>query len=206
MKYLLTVLSLLMINIAQAQTSPEIILTWKANSYTPASYMGKTLPSIGSRVDVALEALSAGRVIDLSRIKITWTIDGELHSSGIGQKSIFFTTDGLKGDPAVSASFLYKGQTLSRQISIPLARPEVVIVGGPNIFKALLYFFNFGAPTQAKFTWTVNGISTEGTGQNPDILAISGNIPSGSDIGIRVSAQNLLKNLEIASGSLNFTK
>jgi len=190
--------------LARAQVAPEVILTWKANSYAPPGYAGKALPINNSPVDVALELLDGGRVANLSNIQIRWDLNGELYRSGAGLKNISFVADSSKGDPLALVSFNYRGRALDKQISIPLARPEVVITGGPDIFKALPYFFNIGSPAQAKFTWSVNGNSVEGTGENPDALNLQTDAPNGTELSIRVDAQSLLRAIEIASANISY--
>lgn len=192
---------------AGAATAPDFMVTWKAADYAPASYRGKVLPSDGTRVDVALELINNNRFANLSGTNITWSLNNSLYKSGVGLKNISFNAAASKGNQVLDISFTYAGKTLAKRIVIPVVRPEVVIAGGPDIFQALLYFFNLSSPTtQAKFTWEVNGITAEGTGQNPDVLALSGDMPAGSNIGVRVDVQNLLKNFEIAGASINFTK
>lgn len=189
---------------AEAQTVPEFMVTWKAANYAPADYQGKVLPAAGTRVDIAMELIDGSRLADTSRSTISWNVNGQFQKSGVGLKNFFFTADGAKGDQLVRVSLPYKGRVIDKQIVIPLAAPRVVITGGPDIFKALLYSFNFSSPTQAKITWTVNGAATEGAGNNPEILTLIGTSPSGTPVNIGVEVQNLLKPLEVARRSMNF--
>ena len=192
--------------VAGAQQAPEFMVTWKSGNYAPADYQGKIFPINSSTLEVAMELIDNGRLADLSANTIRWNVNGEFYKSGQGLKVISFTADGAKGDQTADISLTYRGKSLDKRVIIQLARPEVVITGGPDIFQALLYFFNLSSPAQAKFTWTVNNASVEASGQNPDVLALSGSVPSGSDLNIRVDIQNLMKTLETAAGSIQFKK
>ncbi len=191
---------------ANAQTVTDFMVTWKANNYAPADYRGKILPIDGTRIDVAFELIANNRLANLSGTSISWRVNNAAYQTGIGLKTISFTADASKGDQVVDIAFTYLGAALTKRIVIPVTQPEVVITGGPDIFRALLYFFNLSTPTQAKFTWTVNGQSVEATGQNPDVLALSGTIPSGSELAIHVDVQNLLRSLEVAANTVQFIK
>ena len=129
---------------------------------------------------------------------------GKFQKPAAGLKTFSFNANGAKGDQLVTAALTYKGQSLDKQIVIPTATPEAAIVGGPDIFQALLYFFNLSSATQAKFTWTINGDTVEGSGSNPDVLTLVGDLPAGTPVAIRVDVQNLLKPLEIATRSVQF--
>ena len=189
-----------------AQALPELMLTWKAANYAPPDYAGKVLPTAGTRVDLALEVIDANRLADISRSNISWSVNGEFQQSGVGLKTFSFNANGAKGDQLVTASLTYKSRSLDKQIVVPTADPEVAVVGGPDIFQALMYFFNLSSATQAKFTWTVNGDAVEGSGSNPDVLTLVGDLPAGTPVAIRVDVQNLLKPLEIATRSVNFVE
>ncbi len=191
--------------VAGAQQAPEFMVTWKSGNYVPADYQGKILPIGGSTIEVAMELIDGDHLADLSVNTIRWDINGIFYKSGRDLKVISFTADGAKGDQTADISLTYRGKSLDKRVIIPLARPEVVITGGPDIFKALLYFFNLSSPTQAKFTWTVNSNSVEASGQNPDVAKLAG-VPSGANIDLRLNVQNLLKPLEVAGASIQFQK
>ncbi len=206
MKLLLTILiSFFLLNSTGAQTTYEFMVTWKAANYAPPDYRGKVLPVDGTRVDIALEIIDGSRLADLSRNTIRWSIRGIVQKSGLGVKNFSAFVDANKDDLVVDISIpSYRGQPLDKRLVIPIARPEVAIEYlGNDTFRALPYFFNFTTPDQqAKFTWTVNGNSVEGTGPDPDLLILAGDIPSGTNLNVRVDIQNLLKQLEFASKSI----
>ncbi len=205
-KITIIVAVLLLVTKADAQVAPEIVLTWKAGSYAPPAYNGKVLPSENSNVEIGLEMLEAGKFANLSSVVIRWDVNNELYRSGAGLKNISLVIDRAKGDPIIAASFTYKGRPYDKRIIIPVAKPDVSITGGPDSFRAFLYFFNIASPAQAKFTWSANGIATEGQGERPDILNIDTDAPSGSALNISVRAQSLIRELEIASRSITYTK
>ncbi len=200
----ITAFAALFSNLAGAQNLPEFMLTWKAGDYAPADYRGKVLPSDGSRIDVAFELIDGGRFASLGATTINWRVNGDPYKTGLGVKIISFAADATKGDQVVTVSFTYRGVALEKTVTIPVVKPEVVVTGGVPIFRALPYFFNFTSLDQAKFSWTVNGAETEASDKNPDVAAL-GNLASGVTVNLEATVQNLLKPLEIAKGSLNFT-
>src|SRR4051812_25715047 len=78
---------------AQGQ-GPQFLLTWKAlNSYVPASYNGKALPSHDSPVSVSLEIISGGKVANLKGVTINWYLDGGPLAGGVGLQHVVFNPD-----------------------------------------------------------------------------------------------------------------
>ena len=49
-----------------AASVPELILTWQAQNYAPASYEGKRLPTGNTIIAAAVELIDGGKVINLS--------------------------------------------------------------------------------------------------------------------------------------------
>lgn len=189
-----------------AQAVPEFMATWKANSYVPPDYLGKVLPTGGTRIDMALELIDNGQLADLSQIEIRWLANNDIVSSGKGLKTFSFAADQFKGDQTVNITIpSYKGNSLAKKVIIPLAKPEAVITGGPSLFSALLYFFNISGLSQVQFTWSANGVETPGIGKTPDILNLNlENLPKGTEISVGVRAQNVFNALEMANKSIRF--
>ncbi len=205
---LVSIFYFLVSNSGNAQTLPEFMLTWKAGNYAPSDYQGKTLPTDGTKVDVALELIDGGRLADLSTTKVRWLVNRKLSASGSGLKNFSFTVDRFRGDHAVEVTLVdYKGQNLTKRIVIPVVSPEVAIGGGPNVFRALLYFFNIQNLSQMKITWSANGNEAGGSVENPDILNLdTTGVPSGTEINLELTVQNLLKPIETATKSIRFVK
>lgn len=199
--------SLFLFNFSSAQTVPEFMVTWKANNYAPSNYQGKVLPVADTKIDVAFELIDNGRFADLSQREIRWFLGGKLQQSGIGIKNLSFNADRFKGNQVVDIEIVnYRGSKLTKKLVIPLAIPEVSIIGNLGNFRALPYFFNFQNFSQARFTWLANGVETSETGEDSDVLDLNTEeLPAGTIIDLRVRIQNLLKPLEIAEKSISFT-
>lgn len=189
-----------------AQALPEFMLTWKANNYAPASYQGKVLPANGTKVDVAMELIDNGKLANLSGTEVRWFVNRKLSAFGSGLKNFSFTADRFRGDQVVEVTLVdYKGQGLTKRIVIPVVSPEVAIDGGPNIFRALLYFFNVQNLSQIKITWSASGNEASGLVENPDILNLdTTGVPSETEINLQLTVQNLLKPIETATKSVTF--
>jgi len=209
-KNIITLLILLAVGYGlsvSGQTVPEFMVTWKANNYVPSSYQGKILPIADTEIDVAVELIDGGRLANLSRSEIRWLINNDFQKFGNGMQAISFNVDILKGDQIVDITISYRGQNLNHRLIIPVTAPKVAIVGGPNIFQSLLYFFNISKPSNAEFTWEANGVTVLGSGSTPDIINLDfSSVPEGGSIDLNVIVQNPLKLLEISSQLLNFVK
>lgn len=198
----------LLSTLATAQTAPELMVTWKSNNYAPANFQGKILPIDGSKIDMALELIDSGKIANLSGSEIHWLVNGEDLKSGVGLKNISFTADGFRGNQTIDITVKnYGGGDLEKIVTIPLARPEVVIGGGGNMFEALLYFFNVTDVDQIRINWSANGQRATGLVKDPTKINLDlSQLPAGSEVSLKVEAQNTLKPLEIASQSIQVNK
>ena len=194
---------------ANSQTIPELLVTWKSNDYVPADYQGKILPAPGSTVNLALELIDNGKIADLSQNEIRWSVDAKLGGSKLGMKNFSFTVGEFdRDDKNIMITVLnYRGQTLEKLLTIPLADPEIAIqrLNSDN-FQAKPYFFNIIALNQLSFRWLANNQSPKGFAENPDILELDlSQAPIGSPINLSVDIFNKSNPLERASGLLNFS-
>lgn len=201
--------------IGRAQQAPDFMLTWKANSFAPAGYHGKTLPTQGTLIEMSLELIDGGRLASLSPHQIRWYVNDKLQRSGLGVKIFTFTAAASPGnDQNVRAVIMnYRGRDLEKTIAIPVVNPEAVIEApypdlliqsGANAFKAVPYFFNIANINQLTFRWSANNKTSEGLQENPEILNLNvegGRI--GDVVNIMVVVKNTLNELEFASQSLN---
>lgn len=192
---------------ATAQQTPDFMITWRANNYVPSNYEGKILPIPETPVSVALELINNGRVADISKNEIRWLINSEL-KSGVGLKNIEFSADRLRDPQKIRVTVMnFNGSNLEKTIFVPVAEPEIVIKGGPNIFQALPYFFNVDNLKQLSFIWSANGLNAEGQADNPNILNLDiSQLPANSAINLQVQIQNSLKPLEISSQNIKIVK
>lgn len=202
---MVVIMVFLVLNLTKAQTEPEFLITWKANSYVPPDYQGKILPIENSVITMALELIENGRIADLSRNEIRWSIGDEVQSA-FGKKSFSFQIGQFnRADQRIRVEILnYRGRILEKFIEIPLAKPEVFIQNlGNNAFEAKPYFFNVNNLKQLIFSWSVNGQNAAGTVENPQILQLKINGQPINPIEIKLRVSNLLN--EIESASANFT-
>lgn len=205
---LFTIYNLPFTNFSSAQTVPEFMITWKANSYVPPNYQGKILPTTETQVDMAMELIDNGALANISGNTIRWFVNGKLQKSGVGTKTFSFTTPNSRTTQNVDVAIVrYRGADITKRVQIPVVAPEVTIGGGPNIFKTLLYFFNIRNLSQTNITWTANGTQTEGVVENPEIINLNtANLPFGTEINLSVTAQNAFKPLETATKSIQIIK
>lgn len=154
---------------AMGASAPEIIVTWKTNSFTPSSYMGKALPSARSQINVALQLLDEDKMVNLSKNEIRWYINNQLLDSGSGLTNISFPAPSL-GEQSLLLRVViidYKNDELNEFVTIPIIKPEIVIVSAeqPQL-KSLAYFFNISSVDQLKIDWKVDGKTITVRAQN----------------------------------------
>ena len=199
----------------KAQAAPTVIAAWKTDSYVPASFPGKALPSKDSAVTAAVEVLDGGRLANLSGTEIRWLLDNDELVSGFGKKTFQFRTDKEAEDAhELKITVLYRGAELISFLTIPVAAPEVAIdfkmyryqiKRGESRLKAVPYFFNIADPKKdMDYVWSSGNQITEGAEENPDELLyeVSPETPIGDIINISVLARNIQKELELAGDSL----
>lgn len=193
--------------VASAQVAPEFMVTWKADSYAPAGYNGKILPSDGTKIDAALEIIDRGKFADLSATEIRWLINDQILKKGKGLKTVSFTAEGTRGSQKIAVTAVnYRGANLSKNIVIPIAEPDVVIDSNVSTFQALPYFFNVANLGQLKFDWVVNGRVAEGDVENPQIISLdTRNLPPTTPIGVELTVTNSLKPIEAVTKLFNLT-
>lgn len=198
-----------------AQQAPEFLVTWRALNYVPADYQGKSLPSNSTPIEISFDLIDSGRIVNLSRSEIRWSVNDQLLRAGVGLKSIQFTNDG--SDQAVRITILdYNGNNLDKFVAIPSTRPEMVIDArstnkplelGDHIFQAIPFFFNTANTNELSFDWKLNNSSVSGAADNPNFLVLnikSPATPQESEINVSVTAKNMINELETATGRLNF--
>ena len=195
----------------QAQTASRVLITWQAQSFAPAEYSGKILPSPGTSIKLGLELIKENKLQDLSKINIRWYLDGKLLTQGIGLKETsFFVNKGATYSHFVRAVIM-TGQEISGAIDIPIVSPKVIIKTpspadtfialGKTLLRAVPYFFNVANPEELIFKWSVNNQALEGS----DVLEleIAPPVPLNQNLNVRVTAQNLKNELEFGTKEIN---
>lgn len=168
---------------AEAQSRPQIIVSWSSDSYIPNDFEGKPLPSPGSSIKVSLIILDSSIPADLSQKEIRWSLNGEALRSGAGLQSLDFKAPNTPGEFLKVRAQLpdFKGEFISKTIDIPIVRPEAVISTdfSGNEFsknnldlKARAFFFNVQNQDLLSFSWKVNRQDPNPSSE-PDRLLLS---------------------------------
>lgn len=113
--------------------SSSVDLIWEAtDSYTPAFYKGKALPSVGARLRVtAIPNITAPKTLSYR-----WQYNGDAitNQSGTNKNSLSIKTDVLSSTEGFSVVVNNGGFTGTGNIKIPLGDPNVVVYQKSNGF------------------------------------------------------------------------
>ncbi|MBI3589248.1 MAG: hypothetical protein HY093_02440 [Candidatus Liptonbacteria bacterium] len=200
------------------ESSPQFLVSWRAQTYVPADFKGKVMPTSGSPVEVGFEMISQGRLVNLSQNEIYWYLDDDFVKGGVGLQGIVFRPLGVGQHNLRIKLPDYQGQSLTKNVVIPTVKPEAVIVApfpqgkftNPKIrLKGEAYFFNVDSLGALSLNWAVNGQGAKNSGDN-SFLDISLGSPLGSGLPLNVSlnVRNPRSLLEMAGEEvlLNFSK
>ena len=115
-------------------TSDSIDVIYQSNSYTPPFYRGKALPSTETRVTLVATpniTLKNERVAKINDLTFTWERNGLIigPQSGVGKNTILIKTERLPGDSTLIKVTVRAtdGTNISKTISVPSARPSILI-------------------------------------------------------------------------------
>ena len=153
--------------VVSAQTSAQVLLTWKADSFVPATYTGKVLPNENSEVSVVLQLLVAGRPVPSDNLEIKWYVNNK-----IIPESANLSTLEISGSEFVASSYSVlaivrtpAGELVNQRVEIPVSEPRLVIdmpypdkiVGEKDVYLgAIPYFFDIQIPEEIRFSWEIN--------------------------------------------------
>lgn len=171
----------------QAQNGFDLTLTWSSNAYVPPQYLGKILPTQGSRITVAALTNQPAEAL-----KFKWQLDNtwQNFASGLGRETFSFTAGQAPGfSHRVNLELSYPGVDGDKilaetSIEIPVVNPEVrvykiepakiwpnltnslqtqvnLLAGTYTRFIALPYFFNIQKPQDLIYRWYLAGEKTE---------------------------------------------
>jgi hypothetical protein len=190
---------------------PIVVLTWKTETYAPAWYTGKTLPTVNSSIRVFASILDGGKFKSVSGETTYWYLDDELLENGSGVQSITFNPIET-GEHKIRLQLPnYPGGQIIKTINIPVVDVRVVpqapwpegifSILNPTI-KANAFFFNTTKSADLVFNWTVNGQAPKNNA-NPDMLTINLDPKTiiGTKLEVSLSASNLVRPKEKASKS-----
>jgi hypothetical protein len=204
---------------ANAQTSPQFLISWQADGYAPSWYQGKILAINGTPIEISFELIDNGKLADLSKTKVRWYVNDKLiknENDGLGIKSFKITAPDYAGQETeirIAVVDYKAGETLDEIVTIPVVNPEAVInapypdrkIGtGPSIFQVIPFFFNVKNLIGLSVDWSANEQKTEGLTGNPYLLNlnIGPETPKGTEIKISALVKNFLKELEFVSKSI----
>lgn len=158
--------------IANAQLAPELVITWRANTYAPDFFQGKKLPIRGASISLAAQLVDNDRLIDASDKEVRWYADNNLINSGLGLNNFTYVIPQNSGDLlSIRSVIIHRGVEVNQFSEIPIADPEAVIDDSqlPQL-KPYFYFFNVNSPNDLDLGWEENSQSITLTAQNPKNL------------------------------------
>lgn len=152
-----------------AQNNYDLVITWKADSLVPAWYEGVSLPSQGSLITAAVQALADGQLVSLADKTVAWRINDIPAKTSVGGSKISFRVGQSAGFfDVITATILENGQQVARSsVTIPIESPKIVVsVPYPNkilpranaLAEALFYFFNVRSLQDFDISWNINDI------------------------------------------------
>lgn len=211
-----------------AQTQPNMFLSWHTETYTPPGYGGRPLPTANSLVSLTLDVIEGGKRVDLSPYAIRWYIGETPIKNGEGLDRITARIPNVVGEGTYKLRAQinnYKGQTLIKVVNIPVVSPKAVLVdstGSPQVapsqtglladtsleLEGVPYFFNAKRLSELVFEWTTNGKQFSDY-ENPDqnFLSVNTNKDAapGETILVNLFIRNPLFELEYASYATTLT-
>lgn len=148
---------------ALSYAAPELIVTWKASSYVPINYTGKALPVAGTAIDVSVILVDGGEVISLTPYSINWYVGEDRVTGGKGTTSARVTAP-ITGQDSMELRVniaKYNNQPLDAFTTIPVVRPELLVIRKPNAqtqdLSIIPYFWNILTLAELIVTWEDNG-------------------------------------------------
>jgi hypothetical protein len=196
---------------------PQLFVTWRAATYTPADYQGKALPTWNSLVTISFELLSNGKPVDLSKQTVYWYLSDSLLKGGVGLQTLSLVTPQNSQDTLSLKVEIpnFGGNMLDKDINIPIVAPRAVVnapypegkfsVTSAEV-QALPYFFNVQDPLALSYDWNVNGATPPGA-EDPTVLTttINSDAPSGANLNIILFIKNPKNDSETAASNINLT-
>jgi len=206
--------------LADAQISPQFLISWQAENYAPNWYQGKILPTKGTPVEINFELIDNGKIADLSKTKVRWYVNDELvknEDNGLGIKKIKIIIPDYAGqETEITITVVnYKGgEQLDKIIKIPVVRPEAVInvpypdgkIGyGVSVLEALPFFFNISNLAGLSVDWSASEQQAETGAINPWQLNLEVDPAAPPGFALRISAtiKSFLNQMEFANKEIN---
>lgn len=204
--------------VANAQETPQLLITWESQNYQPPTYFGKNFPTQNTVADFSLAMIHNNRFVDLSRYNIRWYQNNQLLEQGAGLTKISINIlpngDGIVSIRAVVLNYQQIPE-ISDLISFVIPQPMLVInapyenkkiVSGKSVFEAMPYFFNIKTLNDLSFRWLINNEApTLKTFEKPGVLELNlPQLPSNYLITINAFASSKI-NDNLASEQIELT-
>lgn len=145
--------------------APQLILSWKANSYVPNGYAGKALPVAGTRIRASVILLDGGKTVSLAPYDIHWYAGENLIATGKGRANAEAVAP-VTGEDTLELRISipkYGSGALDAFVTIPIVRPELRITSNglisarPKGLATEPYFWNIASPLDLTIAWEDNG-------------------------------------------------
>lgn len=215
--FVLFILSPLFFYHVSAQTSGDLLITWRASNYTPNDFVGRAPSTNGNIVFVSAELLLGKKIQNISQATISWFVDGAFSNKGVGMKEFsFFVTKVGRSSHSVRVVVQTKTNKYEGLVSVPVFNPIITIENkyprgfvhsGEQVnFLVIPYFFNISSPSEITSLWTINGEKQNGT--RDTLLTLNIGSPKTAEqknMVIESFVQNIKNKIESAKEKINLS-
>lgn len=211
-----------------ASQNVDFFIDWSAQTYAPAEYNGKALPTYGSKITLSATPLS---YISENNYIYNWLIDAEetpnnngepvvdfiANKTSGGEHSIYLTITDKKTDKVLKEtgiiipifapkSIIYK--QMATGAVLPLNNDNIFNSGSEVSLIALPFFFNRTISGRIlDYQWKINNQKIGGAAQEPNKLSIAfpKNISAGTQYQLSLSIENPLDAFQFAEKNYKLT-
>lgn len=196
--------------LAPKKAANDFILSWSADSYVPADYEGKALPTRNSQIRVAAEPAKK-LPLDPDKLYYNWSLDDDYagYASGLGKSVLRFQVTKWTGDTHIITLQVKDANDIlldTSVLSITIVDPQLLLTkqnedyalqnslstgtGQEIKFFAVPLFFHIRTLADIDWQWSFAGQNlTNPDDKNPNLLDLK--IPPGK------LSQTLEKNLSL---------
>lgn len=196
------------------------ILTWRANTYAPPGYLGRSLPTKGSTLTLNLVTLNPSE--SFSNVFFAWYLDDVKLFEGMDKPTLQTTVRQKPGIYTAKVFLRYPdGSPETITAPVKVVAPEVFFVESTSFLKggeiktspktlnlhALPFFFNVTSLLELGFAWKIGDTISNESPEKPDnaTITIPSNAPAYSQNIVSALVQNLRNAREQAAQSLTIT-
>jgi hypothetical protein len=173
----------------------EMFITWHADSFVPAMFTGKALPTTGSSITASVLLVSNNKIVSLSGQKVYWYVNGNFAGN---ERRVTFKVPGMAPNSIELRAELpdFGDGSMLKTIQIPVVRPEVVIdtpfpskrmTNGTTTIFAYPFFFSIQKISSLIYSWELNNNPVD-VPENPNRINISSSdiLNGGVTIGVGI--------------------